>query len=132
MQAATAERSDPRVDLQGIPIDEFVVDEVLEEMAIATVLHLETQRWLVARCMTAVSLAASMAHDEDYYRALAALGDAPADGEELEFARALLAQLVADLKETFAVDASTPGQLGSDFERRLADQDALLGLLAAH
>ncbi len=130
MQSATvdADHLASQFDLLGLEIDEHVVDEVLEEMAIETDLPLETQRWLVARGMAAVSLAATVQRDEDYYLALGALGAGPAAADELDFSGVFLTNLSEDLKETF--DAKSPAELslGPDLLRRLADRDVLLGL----
>jgi hypothetical protein len=119
------------LDLQGIAIDEEAVDAVLDEMAIETALPLETQRWLVARGMAAAALAATVRLDEDYYRALGALGDGPASGDEYEFSMRFLARFSADVLESFHDDKAPGDGLTSELCRRLADHDAILGLLRA-
>jgi hypothetical protein len=103
---------------------------VLEELEIDTRLPLEAQRWLVARCMAAVSLAVTIDRDEDYYAALAVLGDSPSEGDERAFARELLGLLGADLRgELTSLDERAGMFSLAELERRLRDQDALLGLL---
>lgn len=113
------------LDLSGIQFDAAEVEILIDELDIPTVLHKDVQRWIAARSMVALSLAAAVPLDEDYYFALQQLGEAPAAGEELDYAREFVKSVARDIVDQFA----GLGDMTSELQRRVQDTDALLGLL---
>lgn len=112
--------------LSSVTFDDGDLIATLDRLRIATALPEETQRWIAARSMVAMSLAASVADERSYYQALKALGDPPASGPERDFSRAFIAGVLEDMKVELFAEAP---ELFEQLQERMQDVDSLLGLL---
>lgn len=121
------------VDLSDLEFDADEVSVVVTELDIPSPVPLETQSWLVARIMAAVSLVFASLREEDYFASLERLPPGAETEEEIEYARSALRRISADVLSALADgrSASSSPEL-SELERaaarRLADTDLILGI----
>lgn len=122
------------VDLSDLHFEADEVSVVVTELDIPSVIPLETQGWLVARIMAAVSLVFASRREEDYFASLQRLPLGAQTDEEIEYARAALQLISADvlsaLRDDRGAAAVSPElqEVEATAARRLADADMVLGI----